>query len=219
MALHPACRDPTVLRQALEPPGSPVVLLVDDVHVLAESPEALEELARAVAREPRGWVLSGRWIPSRLLEGLPPSESQTGLTEADLAFSPEEIAHLLGLDLPNAARLHARTRGWPIVIALLAQPDAGRPLPERWPEVRERLFDELARSVLHRLPEPLRTFLFRTALPLFFRMDLAGVLLSDRPDLQAQIPRLAPAVPRAGGPARPLALPRIVPGVPDPAVP
>ncbi|WP_376792369.1 BTAD domain-containing putative transcriptional regulator [Thermoflexus sp.] len=187
LALQPSVIDPACLQETLDAARDAQVLLLDDLHWLADGPEALEELAGRIARDPRAWVVSGRWVPGPLA-GRP--FPQTWLTEVDLAFSVEEIALMLRVDLEQARRLHARTRGWPMAIALLAQPDAGRPLPERWPQVQEQLFTTLAHSLLHTLPEDIRRFLLRTAIPLSFNVELAAALLEDQPELQGRIPRL-----------------------------
>ncbi|WP_297715117.1 BTAD domain-containing putative transcriptional regulator [Thermoflexus sp.] len=193
LPLRSSVIDPQHLRETLATAEGVSVFLLDDLHQLAEGPEALEELARMIARNPRGWVAGGRWIPERLTKG---SFPQTWLTEEDLAFSPEEIARILGVSREQAQRLHARTRGWPMAIALLAQSDAGSSPMERWPQAQDRLFAELARSLLSALPEDLRRFLFRTAVPFSFNIDLAATLLEDRPSLRAQIPRLLDEVRR-----------------------
>ncbi|GBD08109.1 Serine/threonine-protein kinase PknK [Candidatus Thermoflexus japonica] len=187
LPLSPSAIDPANLQEALASLQQSRFCLLDDVHLLADGPEALQDLREAIARAPDRWVIAGRWIPELLCEAPFP---QTWLTEAELAFSIPEIARALGVDRETAAQIHARTRGWPIVIALLAQPDANRPLPERWPEAQNQLFEELARSLLRTLPEALRAFLFRTAVPLMFNLNLAAALLEDHPELQAQLPNL-----------------------------
>jgi hypothetical protein len=198
------------------------IRLLDDVHLLADGPEALGVLQEAIARTPERWVVAGRWIPEPLGGGPFP---QTWLTEAELAFSIDEVAAALGVDPGTAAQVHRRTRGWPMAIALLAQPDADRPLPERWPEARDRLFEELARSLIRTLPEPAA----RLSVP---HRDPAVVQRSPgRRPPGGSFGSPAPAArPVAGGPAAPavpgvrripgsLALPRAVPGVPAPAHP
>lgn len=187
LPLRPDVIDPQRLRETLATAEGTKIFLLDDLHHLAEGPEAIEELAGMIARNPRSWVMGGRWIPEPLTQG---SFPQTWLTEEDLAFSPEEIAWILGVSREQAQQLHARTRGWPMAIACLAQPSTGPLLIERWPQAQNRLFAELARSLLSTLPGDLQYFLFRTAVPLSFNMDLAAALLEDQPDLQAQIPRL-----------------------------
>ncbi len=187
LPLTPSAIDPGNLQEVLASLEPARLRLLDDVHLLADGPEALRDLREAIARAPDRWVIAGRWIPEPLCEG---PFLQTWLTEAELAFSIPEVAMALGVDRETAARIHARTRGWPIVIALLAQPDANRPLPERWPEAQDRLFEELARSLLRALPEALRIFLFRTAVPLMFNLSLAAALFEDHPELQARLPNL-----------------------------
>jgi len=187
LPLTPSAIDPGNLQEALAPLEQARFRLLDDVHLLADGPEALRDLREAIAHAPDRWVIAGRWIPELLCEGPFP---QTWLTEVELAFSIGEISMVLGVDNGTAAQIHARTRGWPIAIALLAQPDADRPLPERWPEAQDRLFEELARSLLRTLPETLQAFLFRTAVPLMFDLELAAALLEDRPPLSSQLPAL-----------------------------
>ncbi len=193
LGLMPSAIDPDCLREVLASLQGARIRLLDDVHLLADGPEALGVLQEAIARTPDRWVIAGRWIPELLCEGPFP---QTWLTEAELAFSIGEISMILGVDERTAAQIHARTRGWPMAISLLAQPDADRPLPERWPEARDRLFEELARSLIRTLPEPLRAFLFRTAIPLWFNRALAAALLEDRSDLLPQLPGLLQEVQR-----------------------
>ncbi|QWK10948.1 MAG: HEAT repeat domain-containing protein [Thermoflexus hugenholtzii] len=193
LGLMPSAIDPDCLREVLASLQGARIRLLDDVHLLADGPEALGVLQEAIARTPERWVVAGRWIPEPLGGGPFP---QTWLTEAELAFSVDEVAAALGVDPGTAVQVHRRTRGWPMAIALLAQPDADRPLPERWPEARDRLFEELARSLIRTLPEPLRAFLFRTAIPLWFNGALAAALLEDRSDLLPQLPGLLQEVQR-----------------------
>lgn len=67
--LPSAAIDPDGLREALASLQDADVRLIDDVHLLADGPEALRDLREAIGQAPGRWVIAGRWIPEPLGEG------------------------------------------------------------------------------------------------------------------------------------------------------
>ena len=130
-ALSTACRgagagfEPALVNALAELPA-PIVLVLDDVHVL-RSPECLAQLGFLLLHlpSPHRIVLASRSDPALPLHVL---RVRTGLAElraADLAFSVSETSELLGaheLDLPAALviRLQARTEGWAAGVRMAA---------------------------------------------------------------------------------------------------
>ena len=121
--------DPAVfrrhLRAATDRVDGPLLLVVDDAHLL-RSGDAADALV-AVALEPGSTlVLAGRRAPNIPLARLRAAGSVAELDAADLAFSAREAALLLrsvglGGDSDQFAELRRRSEGWPAGLALLAR--------------------------------------------------------------------------------------------------
>ena len=148
------------------------VLFVDDVQLLAGSP-ALQTLSWLLANQPDALsiVLSGREqsilpIQSRRLRG-----QLTRYTAQDLAFTHEECSrfllesHAIQVDEGDLAQLHRRTEGWAAALQLVALALRGADDPKGFVRAfggsNRDLTDYLAETVLSRLSEADRTFLFR----------------------------------------------------------
>jgi LuxR family maltose regulon positive regulatory protein len=152
---------------------SPVVLVLDDVHLLhdTECRAALSVLADHVPAGSR-LVLAGRAEPPLRIARLRAEGKITEIGPADLALTAAEAASLLrsaGLSLgeDEVAELHRRTEGWPVGLYLaalylreggtLGQAAAAFGGDDRF--VSEYVESEL----LARLSEQQRAFLTRTA--------------------------------------------------------
>lgn len=149
-------------------------LVLDDFHVLADTPDTLALVNHLVGLGvPRLHVLlASRSRPD--LPDLPRWRLQgdvLSLEQEALAFTPEEIRELFqqlvgAVPDPEALlRLQAETEGWPMALQLVAQrhrtsQDAWRQGPSG---SRRDLFDYLAREVLAKLELSERAFLLATA--------------------------------------------------------
>ena len=166
----PRALETTVLRCLDELPGE-TVLVLDDFHVLDETPSALA-LADAILSQLPSHVhvaIASRTRPRlRSLSRLLVQGEASVVDRTQLAFSLEEAASLLGqvdgLDLaePRLRAAAERTEGWPAALALLAQAVRSRGLPALEGPPRE-VFDYLATVVLEDLPSDLREFALHTA--------------------------------------------------------
>lgn len=161
--------DPARLRERLAHLSArpEATILLDDVHALADAPDALVWLAERLASPAPRYVLSGR---EQVLAHL--DVPLTHFSAADLAFTQSETEAYVG------HRAWQRlTGGWPLALTLLDQ------LPsERWTaspdEGREVLFERLIRALLDELPPDLVDFMRVTAAPLHFTIPLADHLVS-----------------------------------------
>lgn len=152
-------------------------LVLDDVHHLAGSDQALRWLLEQLGRPSPRLVVSGRHMPFDL-DALPPGRVQR-LTGADMAFTPAETAAMLtsaAQRSPDAvAAWHSRSGGWPLAIGLLAS--------QEWQSdpvdlSGSALFSYLAGNLLTGLPDDVRRFMELTGLALSFDDGLAAELLA-----------------------------------------
>jgi LuxR family maltose regulon positive regulatory protein len=159
------------LGAALASKALPVVVVLDDVHLLHDQ-EGLDALAVAVDHLPPGSQLAvtsrgepplpmARWRAEGRLAELGPGE---------LAMSPVEAGLLLRaarVELPDAevAELTRRTEGWPVALYLAALSVKARPAADGVGlSGRDRfLVDYLQSALLSRLSPPEVQFLTRTA--------------------------------------------------------
>ena len=155
-------------------------ILLDDIHLLAEGPEAVVWLLQQLQTSWPRWVLSGRFLPSTLLT----SGQLQHLSAEELAFSYEETSRLLAEKRFAAAtvrRWHTTLEGWSLGLGLLRQ------LPTRMEADTlgdTDLFGHLAESVFGSLDERLRDFLFLSTVPRRFNLALLSHLTDGSwPDL------------------------------------
>jgi LuxR family maltose regulon positive regulatory protein len=164
----------------------PLVLVLDDVHLIAAQPihDALAFLLRHLPRhlpphlppDPgRGMhlVIATREDPPLPLARLRARGQLTELRAADLKFTPSEAAEFLnqamGLDLSaeDIAALEARTEGWIAGLQLAAISMQGsqdsRGFIRSFAGSHRFVLDYLAEEVLHQQPESVQTFLLHTA--------------------------------------------------------
>ena len=174
--------------------GTPVSLVLDDVHVITD-PEAVGSLAQLARRASEGFrlVLVSRNDPPIGLPRLRVEGRLRELRGEDLAFSTEETTAYLegqGLDLPGTAirTLQDRTEGWAAGVRIAALALVGSDdrcgLIERFGGDDHAVADYLVTEVLASLTEERRGFLLRTSICSLLRVDLAREL-SGREDAGA----------------------------------
>lgn len=156
------------LDQRLE---GPLLLVLDDAHHVAQSPQVLDALNRLLDRAPHHLhtVLATRLpVPLPSLAAWRLRGEVLELDRSDLAFTADEITALfaqhygLALSQEQVRRLLAETEGWPIALPLLGRRSAAgtalRPLDHV-----EDLFTYLADEVLAQQPPEMIAFLRQTA--------------------------------------------------------
>jgi LuxR family transcriptional regulator, maltose regulon positive regulatory protein len=184
---------------AITADGSPVWLVLDDVHLLTDQ-EAVGSLAQLARRASADLhlVLASRSDPPI---GIPRLRVEGRLRELrgdDLAFTVEETAAYLereGLGLPSTSvrSLQQRTEGWAagvrIAALALSASDDRCALVERFGGDDHAVADYLVSEVLANLGEDEHRFLLRTSVCSALRVDLAREL-SGREDAGAVLEAL-----------------------------
>jgi LuxR family transcriptional regulator, maltose regulon positive regulatory protein len=175
-----AAEIPQWISAALRSTAEPVVLILDDVHVLAGS-EAMAGLNELIRHEPPGLrlLLAGRSAPGLALARLRLAGDLADIGAADLACTSEEIEAyfgMLGTALSPAERdlVLQRTEGWLAGLRLTALDGPAVPAGTQG-MVGEYLQDEL----LGQLPPQTRTFMLRTCLTATVPADLARELTGE----------------------------------------
>ena len=178
---------PASLMNAVRGVGGPTVLVLDNMHELADS-EVLPELSFLVRHAPPTLrvILSGRYVPGLQLAKMRLAGDLAEITEADLACTPDEADDFLaalGLAADEAQRdallrLHRRLDGG------AADGGAGRPPGDRardWvgidgaPVVADYLHDE----VLDRESSQVQLFMRRTSVAKRLTGELADRLTGE----------------------------------------
>ncbi|WP_372433312.1 helix-turn-helix transcriptional regulator [Micromonospora phaseoli] len=178
-----------VLAAALAARDRPVVLVVDDLHRIAD-PAALtglEFLLRHTGQRLR-LVAAGRTGLPLAVHRLRLAGELTEIGPDELAFTDDETADLLtahGVAVPAAAvrRLRQRTEGWAAASRIAALALRGQPDPDRWivqldgdhPEIAGYLREELLAGV----PPPEIELLRRAAVVETVCAGLAAALTGD----------------------------------------
>jgi LuxR family transcriptional regulator, maltose regulon positive regulatory protein len=173
------------LVDALDASDEPVVLVLDDLHEVAEV--VREDLERLVRYPPPALrlVLATRSDPPIGLGRLRLEGWLTELRARDLAFTLDEAAALFdALDVPIApdevATLWRRTEGWSAALCLAAMSVRAHPEPgqfiEHFAGTDATVSDYLLSEVLARQPPDLREFLLRTSIVDMVCGDLADAL-------------------------------------------
>jgi LuxR family maltose regulon positive regulatory protein len=186
------------LVDALDASDEPVVLVLDDLHQVAEV--VRDDLERLVRYPPPTLrlVLVTRSDPPIGLGRLRLEGWLTELRARDLAFTLDEAAALFdALDVPIApdevATLWRRTEGWSAALCLAAMSVRAHPEPERFIErfagTDATVSDYLLSEVLARQPPDLRAFLLRTSIVDLICGELADALTGDS-DGQRMLARL-----------------------------
>ena len=179
-------RFPLRLVEAAQLFTEPVVLILDDVHELAD-PAVLTGLDLIIRHAPGTLrlVLSARQPPALQLARLRVSGELADIGGADLACTADEADAyfaMLGIDVDQGARdeLLRRTQGWMAGLRLAAMRAGGDPEPGTKitdlvgdePIVTDYLWDE----VLGKQPPQTRMFLLRTSITGQVSGDLADAL-------------------------------------------
>ncbi len=164
-----------VLINAVVENGSPLILVLDDYHVI-RAPEIHEALALLLEMLPPHFhlVITTRVRPPLPLARLKARGALVELTGADLRFSRGESAAFLrgvmGLDLPDdgVMDLAARTEGWVAglqlaALSLQSAPDQAAAL-RSWGAGDPDLLDYLAGEVIRHQTEAVQTFLLQTSI-------------------------------------------------------
>ena len=188
------------LGSALASMTVPVVLVLDDVHLLhnREGRDALSVLADHVPDQSR-LVLVGRSEPPLRIARLRAEGRILEVGPRDLALSREEAAALLRaaeltLDEDEVAALHERTEGWPVglYLAALYLREGGSVGTAAFSFRGDDWFvsEYLESEVLARISAPHRAFLTRTAVLDRMSGPLCAAVLDD-PRAAGTLSRLA----------------------------
>jgi LuxR family maltose regulon positive regulatory protein len=189
------------LTAAIAARGSPVVLVLDDLHLVTE-PRALNELIRLLrnARPHLSLVVASRSDPVLPLHRYRLAGELTEIRAAELAFSVGEAGLLMkqhGIALPadSLAFLTDRADGWVAALRLAAismttHPDQAQFVKEFAAE-DGAVAGYLVEEVLNTLPASMRSFLLRTSILEQVNADLAAELASGEPT--TNLPSLAQA--------------------------
>ena len=175
-----------VLLAALEDDGRPLTIVLDDLHLVTDR-RALDSLRYAAVRLPPAvrLVLITRVDPPLRLAYLRATGRLAELRDAELAFTSEEAASLLGPAASEEAE--ARCEGWPVALRLVALRGAV-PVTGRRRDVAAYLTAE----VVDGLPDDLRGFLERTSMLPRLSVDLCDYVL-ERDDSAALLDRVVRA--------------------------
>ena len=197
------------LASVLAAQDPPVVLVLDDLHLLTE-PAILDQLAYMLRNATPGLhlVVASRVDPLLPLHRYRLTGELTEIRADDLAFSVSESGLLLahhGITLSATALecLTGRTEGWAAGMRMAAISLHGRADPEQF--VKEMDAEDsaitgyLVDEVLNAQPSSVREMLLRTSILDCFSMDLARELTEDQQAADA-----LPALARANAFIRPL---------------
>jgi len=197
------------LASVLAEQDPPVVMVLDDVHLLTE-PAILDGLAYVLrnARTGLHLVIASRADPLLPLHQYRLAEELTEIRADDLAFSAPESAVLLahhGVTLSAAALdcLTSRTEGWAAGVRLAALSLHGRQDPEQFVKEMDAensaITGYLVDEVLNAQPPSVRDLLLRTSILDYISMDLARELVDNQ-----QAADTLPALARANAFIRPV---------------
>jgi ATP/maltotriose-dependent transcriptional regulator MalT/DNA-binding SARP family transcriptional activator len=158
-------------------PDDPTALVLDDYHVVEDSPDIRPIVREILAGFPERLTLvfSSRKQPQIPIARLRAQGEVAELRTADLRFDESETERLfrdsyaMPLEPGIASELTKRTEGWAASLQLVQSAIRGRTILEVRDFVRALsgaegdLYDYLAEEVVGELPEALQTFLMRTA--------------------------------------------------------
>ncbi|WP_078946605.1 LuxR C-terminal-related transcriptional regulator [Streptomyces sp. NRRL B-3648] len=176
----------TRLAVELNARDTPVLVVIDEYDRVT-APEIADQLESVLQAAGRGMrlVLVTRTEPLLPLHRYRAAGAVTEITNAELAFTPDEAADLLtlhGLDLPAAAvgALVERTRGWAAGLRLSALAAQGAADPQTYLKDfeanRTTIADFLLAEVLKRQTAETQDLLLRTSILERFCPDLANAL-------------------------------------------
>ena len=206
------------LGSALASMSTPVLLVLDDVHLLrdAECRAAVSALADHVPKGSR-LVLAGRDEPPVRVARLRAEGRILQIGPAELSLSREEAAGLLrAADVAPSedelAELYRRTGGWPAGLYLAALAiRAGGPLGTEFSDGDRPVGEYLKSEYLSRISPRERTFLIRTAVLDRICGPLCEAVLGPRGRRAGRPGRVELAAGPAGPPGPVVPLPPLVP--------
>jgi DNA-binding SARP family transcriptional activator len=157
---------------------SHTIIVLDDYHLVQDSPEISEAMAFLLGRMPQSlhFILVSRLEPPLKISRYRAMREVIDIQEEDLLFPPEEIGGLCRLiarrdiQRDEAQRLFEDTGGWAAALVLccgarngpaFAGP-GGKPFSFR--RSRRLIFQYLEENVLDRQPLDLQSFMMKTAL-------------------------------------------------------
>ena len=166
------------------------VLILDDFHLVDESPDIRLIARELVARAPErlSIIFASRRTPSIPLARMRASGEVAEIGTDDLRFDAAETARLFAetygreLEPDVLADVTARTEGWAASLQLVQAALRDRSPGEIRRFVRgltgadQELYDYLAEEVVGDLPDDLQQFLMRTSILQVVTADLAGVV-------------------------------------------
>jgi DNA-binding SARP family transcriptional activator/tetratricopeptide (TPR) repeat protein len=177
------------------------VLILDDFHLVDESPDIRYVVREIVARAPErlSIVFASRRTPSIPLAQLRSSGELAELRTDDLRFDAVETERLFNetygraLEPDVIADVTARTEGWAASLQLVQAALRDRSPAETRRFIRslsgadQELYDYLAEEVVGDLDEDLQDFLMRTSLLQVVSPELAAVAAGISPDEVARL--------------------------------
>jgi LuxR family transcriptional regulator, maltose regulon positive regulatory protein len=197
------------LASALAAHDPRVVLVLDDLHLLAE-PAVMDGLAYVLRNASPGLhlVVASRMDPMLPLHRYRLAGQLAEIRADDLAFSAEESALLLAhhgivLSAGTLDRITGRIEGWAAGMRLAAMSLQGRDDPDQFAKELETgdtaITSYLVEEVLDAQPAPAREMLLRTSILDSVNAELAGDLTGNQPEAG-----ILPDLARAGAFVRPL---------------
>ena len=189
------------LRELPSITGQGAVLILDDFHLVDESPDVRIVVRELVARAPErlSIVFASRRTPTVPLARLRASGEVAEIGTDDLRFDATETAQLFNetygrdLEADVIADVAARTEGWAASLQLVHAALRDRSPAEIRQFVRglsgadQELYDYLAEEVVGDLPDDLQRFLMRTSILQIVTADLAAVVTDLDPDDVARL--------------------------------
>ncbi len=183
------------------------VLILDDFHLVDESPDVRLIARELVARAPDrlSIIFASRRVPSIPLARMRASGEVAELNTDDLRFDATETARLFSetygreLEPDVLADVAARTEGWAASLQLVQAALRDRSPADIRRFVRgltgadQELYDYLAEEVVGDLPEDLQQFLMRTSILQVVSAELAGAVTGLDP---LEVARLSVAAER-----------------------
>jgi LuxR family maltose regulon positive regulatory protein len=191
------------LLDALAGAAEPVILILDDLHLVLADAETRQHLDWLLARLPAGHrvlIATRQELALDSLRSLASRGEMLELRVEDLRFGPAEAQRFLrdrlGLDLGagDVARLEARTEGWPAALYLAALRlrlgDDLDTVTQQLAARGEDLFGALTDEVLRSTPEHERRFILELAVLDRFNADLCARVVGDEATTRGAFRRL-----------------------------
>lgn len=196
------------LASVLAAQDPPVVLVLDDLHLVTEQ-DTLDGLAYVLRNATPGLrlVVSSRMDPMLPLHKYRLTGELTEIRADDLTFSVPETGLLMAqqhitLSTEGLERIVGRTEGWAAGIRLAAISLDGHPDPEQFAKEfdaeQSAITSYLVDEVLNAQPASIREFLLRTSILNRVCADIARELTDEEPD-----PDVLPILARANAFVRP----------------